>query len=154
MRKLGVQGIRRGRKCWTTIADDLLDRSTDKVNRQFVATRPNQLWVADITFVATWTGFVYVAFITDVFARLIVGWRVTRSLHTDWVFDALEGIVGAAGNQWVNPSQRSWQSISVDSLYGTFSRSQCKSACLLRFADCHGFVWAGKEGVIHTQSII
>jgi transposase InsO family protein len=90
MKKLGIQGIRRGKKCWTTIADDLLDRPTDKVNRQFVATRPNQLWVADITFVATWTGFVYVAFITDVFARLIVGWRVTRSLHTDWVFDAWE----------------------------------------------------------------
>ena len=73
-----------------TIADDLLDRPTDKVNRQFVATRPNQLWVADITFVATWAGFVYVAFITDVFARCIVGWRVSRSLHTDLVLDALE----------------------------------------------------------------
>lgn len=56
MKKLGIQGVRRGKKCWTTIADDLLDRPTDKVNRQFVATRPNQLWVADITFVATWAG--------------------------------------------------------------------------------------------------
>ena len=90
MKKLEIQGIRRGKKCWTTIADDLLDRPTDKVNRQFVATRPNQLWVADITFVATWTGFVYVAFIIDVFARVIVGWRVSRSLQTDLVFDALE----------------------------------------------------------------
>ncbi len=90
MKRLGIQGARRGKKCWTTIADDLLDRPTDKVNRQFVATRPNQLWVADITFVATWTGFVYVAFITDVFARCIVGWRVSRSLHTDLVLDALE----------------------------------------------------------------
>lgn len=89
MKKLGIQGVRRGKKCWTTIADDLLDRATDKVNRQFVATRPNQLWVADITFVATWAGFVYVA-ITDVFARYIVGWRVSRSLHTDMVLDALE----------------------------------------------------------------
>ncbi len=90
MKRLGIQGARRGKKCWTTIADHLLDRPTDKVNRQFVATRPNQLWVADITFVATWTGFVYVAFITDVFARCIVGWRVSRSLHTDLVLDALE----------------------------------------------------------------
>ena len=90
MKKIGIQGVRRGMKCWTTIADDLLDRPTDKVNRQFVATRPNQLWVADITFVATWTGFVYVAFITDVFARCIVGWQVSRSLHTDLVLDALE----------------------------------------------------------------
>ena len=90
MQKLGIQGVRRGKKCWTTISDDLLDRPTDKVNRQFVAARPNQLWVADITFVATWTGFVYVAFITDVFARYIVGWRVSRSLRTDLILDALE----------------------------------------------------------------
>ncbi|MER0171929.1 MAG: IS3 family transposase [Nitrosomonas sp.] len=90
MKRLGMQGLRRGKKCWTTIADDLLDRPKDKVNRQFVAARPNQLWVADITFVATWTGFVYVAFITDVFARYIVGWRVSRSLRTDLVLDALE----------------------------------------------------------------
>jgi transposase InsO family protein len=90
MKKLGMQGIRRGKRCRTTIADDLLACPADKVNRQFVATRPNQLWVADITFVATWTGFVYVAFITDVFARYIVGWRVSRSLHTDLVLDALE----------------------------------------------------------------
>ena len=88
MKKLGMQGIRRGKRCRTTIADDLLACPADKVNRQFVATRPNQLWVADITFVATWTGFVYVAFITDVFARYIVGWRVSRSLHTDLVLDA------------------------------------------------------------------
>ena len=90
MKKLGIHGIRRGKKCRTTLGDDLLDRPTDKVNRQFVATRPNPLWGADITFVATWIGFVYVAFITDVFARYIVGWRVSRSLRTDRVLDALE----------------------------------------------------------------
>ena len=90
MKKLGMQGVRRGKECWTTISDDLLDRPTDKVNRQFVASRPNQLWVADITFVATWIGFVYVAFITDVFARYIVGWRVSRTLRTNLVLDALE----------------------------------------------------------------
>ena len=90
MKKLGMQGVRRGRKCRTTVADDSFYRPTDKVNRQFVAARPNQLWVADITFVATWIGFVYVAFITDVFARYIVGWRVSRSLRTDLVLDALE----------------------------------------------------------------
>jgi transposase InsO family protein len=90
--QLQVYGAKKygGKKYWTTIADDLFDRATDKVNRQFVATRPNQLWVADITFVVTWAGFVYVAFITDVFARHIVGWRVSRSLHTDMVLDALE----------------------------------------------------------------
>ena len=90
MKRLGIEGVRRGAKCWTTISDDALDRPADLVNRQFVATRPNQLWVADITFIATWSGFVYVAFIIDVFARRIVGWRVSRSLKTELVLDALE----------------------------------------------------------------
>ena len=90
MNRLGIEGARRWAKCWTTISDDALARPADLVNRQFTATRPNQLWVADITFVATWAGFVYVAFIIDVFARRIVGWRVSRSLRTDLVLDALE----------------------------------------------------------------
>ena len=90
MKRLGLRGVTRGAKAWTTISDDSQDRPADLVKRQFVATRPNQLWVADITFVATWSGFVYVAFIIDVFARCIVGWRVSRSLKTDLVLDALE----------------------------------------------------------------
>ena len=90
MKRLGIQGVMRGAKCWTTVIDDTLARPADLVNREFTATRPNQLWVADITFVATWAGFVYVAFIIDVFARRIVGWRVSRSLHTELVLDALE----------------------------------------------------------------
>jgi putative transposase len=115
MKKLGIQGIRRGKKCWTTIADDLLDRPTDKVNRQFVATRPNQLWVADITFVATWAGFVYVAFIIDVFARYIIGWRVSRSLHTDLVLDALEQALWARRetNALIHHSDHGSQYLSI-----------------------------------------
>ena len=115
MKNLGIQGIRRGKKCWTTIADDLLDRPTDKVNRQFVATRPNQLWVADITFCATWTGFVYVAFIVDVFARFIVGWRVSRSLHTDLVLDALEQALWARRDtkKLIHHSDRGSQYLSI-----------------------------------------
>ena len=115
MKKLEIQGIRRGKKCWTTIADDLLDRPTDKVKRQFVAARPNQLWVADITFVATWTGFVYVAFITDVFARCIVGWRVSRSLHTDMVLNALEQALWARRetNELIHHSDRGSQYLSI-----------------------------------------
>ncbi len=115
MKKLEIQGIRRGKKCWTTIADDLLDRPTDKVKRQFVAARPNQLWVADITFVATWTGFVYVAFITDVFARCIVGWRVSRSLRTDMVLDALEQALWARRetNGLIHHSDRGSQYLSI-----------------------------------------
>ena len=90
MRDLGLCGVVRGRKIRTTVADDALDRPLDRVNREFQASRPNALWVADLTYVATWRGFVYVAFIIDVFARRIVGWRVSSSLQTDIALDALE----------------------------------------------------------------
>ena len=91
MRALGLRGVVRGR-AWkvTTRSDAAAARPADLVDRQFVATRPNQLWVADFTYVATWRGFVYVAFVIDVFARRIVGWRVSASLRTDFVLDALE----------------------------------------------------------------
>jgi putative transposase len=90
MRSLGLQGVRRGKWCRTTIADSGASRPADLVQRQFKATRPNQLWVADFTYVATWAGFVYVAFVIDVFARRVIGWRVARSMQTDLVLDALE----------------------------------------------------------------
>ena len=73
MRQLDIQGVRRGAKRWTTVCDEALPQPVDRVNRQFAATRPNRLWVADVTFVATWSGFVYAAFVVDVFARRIVG---------------------------------------------------------------------------------
>ena len=90
MRAQGLQGVRRGKRLRTTIADDAASRPVDRVNRQFRADRPNQLWVSDFTYVATWRGVVYVAFVLDVFARRIVGWRVAASLRTDFVLDALE----------------------------------------------------------------
>lgn len=90
MRSLGLQGVVRGRKCRTTVADESAARPLDRVNRQFRASQPNQLWVADFTYVATWAGFVYVAFVVDVFARRIIGWRVARSMHAELVLDALE----------------------------------------------------------------
>jgi putative transposase len=91
MRDMGLRGAVRGR-AWkvTTQSDPAAARPTDLVDRQFAATRQNQLWVADFTYVATWRGFVYVAFVIDVFARRIVGWRVSPSLRTDFVLDALE----------------------------------------------------------------
>jgi putative transposase len=91
MRDLGLRGAVRGR-AWktTTQSDPTTARPADLVGRQFTANRPNQLWVADFTYVATWRGFVYVAFVIDVFARRIVGWRVSSSLATDFVLDALE----------------------------------------------------------------
>jgi putative transposase len=90
MRRLGLQGVVRGRPAKTTVSDSKAPCPRDKVNRQFAADRPNRLWVADFTYVATWQGFVYVAFVIDVFARRIVGWRVSRSAQTPFVLDALE----------------------------------------------------------------
>ena len=87
---LGSHGVTRGRRVRTTIPSDIAERPLDHVNRDFTATRPNALWVADLTYVATWRGFVYVAFIIDAFARRIVGWRVSTSLHADIALDALE----------------------------------------------------------------
>ncbi len=90
MRVLGLQGVVRGRKVRTTVPDPSAACPLDRVNRQFKAPRPNALWVSDFTYVATWSGFVYVAFVTDVFARRIIGWRVSRSAQTSFVLDALE----------------------------------------------------------------
>ena len=91
MREMGLAGAVRGR-AWTTTTEPAAtaDQPRDLVDRPFAATRPNQLWVADCTYVATWRGFVYVAFVIDVFARRIVGWRVSSSLRTDFVLDALD----------------------------------------------------------------
>jgi len=91
MREMGLAGAVRGR-AWTTTTESPpnAERPTDLVDRHFTATRPNQLWVADFTYVATWRGFVYVAFVIDVFARRIVGWRVSASLRADFVLDALD----------------------------------------------------------------
>jgi transposase InsO family protein len=90
LRRMGLRGAVRGKETRTTIADKALPCPTDKVNRQFRAPRPNVLWVSDFTCVATWHGFVYVAFIIDVLARRIVGWRTSRTAHASFVLDALE----------------------------------------------------------------
>jgi len=90
MRDLGLRGAVNGTTIRTTIPDTSASRPPDLVDRDFTATRPNELWVADFTYVATWRGFVYVAFIIDVFSRMIVGWRASNSPRTDLVLDALE----------------------------------------------------------------
>ena len=90
MKRLGLQGVRRGKVVRTTVSDMKAPCTLDRVNRQFKAERPNQLWVSDFTYVSTWQGWLYVAFVIDVYARRIVGWRVNRSMHTDFVLDALE----------------------------------------------------------------
>jgi putative transposase len=90
MKRLGLQGARRGKVVRTTTPDTSAPCPLDRVNRQFQAQRPNQLWVSDFTYVSTWQGWLYVAFVIDVFARRIVGWRVSSSMRTDFVLDALE----------------------------------------------------------------
>ena len=90
MRGMGLQGVIRGKPVRTTISDKAAPYPLDHVNRQFHAPRPNALWVSDFTYVSTWTGFVYVAFIIDVYARRIVGWRTSRTAHASFVLDALE----------------------------------------------------------------
>jgi putative transposase len=90
MKRLGLQGVRRGKVVRTTISDMKAPCPLDRVNRQFKAERPNQLWVSDFTYVSTWQGWLYVAFVIDVYARRIVGWRVSSSMHTEFVLDALE----------------------------------------------------------------
>jgi putative transposase len=90
MRRAGLQGVIRGKVIRTTFSDANAPCPLDRVHRQFNAERPNQLWVSDFTYVSTWQGWLYVAFVIDVFARRIVGWRVSTSMHTEFVLDALE----------------------------------------------------------------
>ena len=90
MGQLGLRGVRRGKVVRTTVSDANAPCPLDRVNRQFKAERPNQLWVSDFTYVSTWQGWQYVAFVIDVYARRIVGWRQSSSMRTDFVLDALE----------------------------------------------------------------
>jgi transposase InsO family protein len=115
MQQMGLQGVVRGRKPRTTVPDDLADRPADLVDRNFTADQPNQLWVADLTYVATWAGFVYVAFVIDVFSRMIVGWRVSRSLRSDLALDALEQALHARGDTkgLIHHSDRGVQYVSI-----------------------------------------
>ena len=90
MRQMGLEGAIRGKPIRTTVSDKAAPCPLDKVNRQFRALAPNRLWLSDFTYVSTWAGFVYVAFVIDAYARRIVGWRVSRTAHTSFVLDALE----------------------------------------------------------------
>lgn len=116
MRSMGLQGAVRGKKYKkTTVPDDSAARPADLVKRDFTASGPNQLWIADLTYVATWRGFAYVAFIIDVFARMIVGWRASSSLRTDLALDALEQALWArpVTEGLVHHSDRGVQYVSI-----------------------------------------
>jgi transposase InsO family protein len=117
MRRMGLQGVIRGRRVRTTISDKAAPCPLDRVNRQFRAPRPNVLWVSDFTYVATWAGFVYVAFVIDAYARRIVGWRVSRSAHAGFVLDALEQALHdrrpVSGSGLIHHSDRGVQYVSI-----------------------------------------
>ena len=115
MGDLGLSGAVRRRKFKTTVTDDTAARPADLVCREFAASRPNQLWVSDLTYVATWQGFAYVAFVIDVFSRMIVGWRASRSLRTDLALDALEQALWARPetHSLVHHSDRGVQYLSI-----------------------------------------
>ena len=115
MRREGLRGVVRGRRIRTTIPDEIADRPLDLVQRDFTAAGPNRLWVADLTYVATWSGFVYVAFVIDVYSRMIVGWRVSRSLRSDLALDALDQALYSrpVSEQLVHHSDRGVQYLSI-----------------------------------------
>jgi putative transposase len=116
MKRLGLRGARRGKSVRTTVPDKALPCPLDHVNRQFKADRPNQLWVSDFTYVSTWQGWLYVAFVIDVFARRIVGWRVSSAMTTDFVLDALEQALydrQPGQDQLVHHSDRGSQYVSI-----------------------------------------
>ena len=117
MKDMGLQGIIRGKPHRTTVPDKKAPCPLDKVNRQFRVSAPNRLWVSDFTYVATWKGFAYVAFVIDAYARRIVGWRVSPSAHASFVLDALEQAVHerrpAKGMGLVHHSDRGSQYLSI-----------------------------------------
>ena len=117
MRSMGLQGVVRGKPIRTTIRDSARPCPLDRVNRQFEAARPNALWVSDFTYVATWVGFVYVAFVIDAYARRIVGWRVSHTAHAGFVLDALEQALHerrpVQGGGLVHHSDRGVQYVSI-----------------------------------------
>jgi transposase InsO family protein len=117
MRELGLQGVVRGKPVKTTVRDTAQPCPRDLVNRDFAADYPNQLWLSDFTYVATWAGFVYVAFVIDAYARRIVGWRVSSTPRTDLVLDALEQALyerrRSHGHDLIHHSDRGVQYLSI-----------------------------------------
>jgi putative transposase len=116
MQRMGLRGVMRGKKLRTTIPDEKAACPLDRVNRHFKAQRPDQLWVSDFTYVSTWQGWLFVAFVIDVYARRIVGWRVSKTMHTDFVLDALEQALYARQpdrDRLVHHSDRGSQYVSI-----------------------------------------
>jgi putative transposase len=126
MAVMGLAGVLRGKKVRTTVSRKAV-AAGDRVNRRFVAERPDQLWVADFTYVSTWQGFVYVAFIIDVFAEYIVGWRVSSSMETTFVLDALEQAL------WARRPSGTIHHSGIRNIHH-ISRIQCLTRCQYQHA--------------------
>ena len=150
MREMGIRGVVRGKKVITTNPDAAQPCPDDKVHRKFKAERPNQLWVSDFTYVSSWSGTVYVAFVIDVFARRIVGWRVSTSMSTQFVLDALNQAVWQrkpnGGSSLIHHSDRGSQYLSIkyterlaaveiDASVGTVGDSYDNARCTAPFAE-------------------
>ena len=147
MTELELAGVRHGKVKRTTISGDLAVRPGDLVDRQFWASAPNRLWVADLTYVATSSGCCYVAFITDVFSRRIVGWRVSRSLRADLALDALEMAIWSRGatdlNGLIHHSDRGVQlGFKGCSQHRLVKRSVSDSSGLRQESSSRGFCGA------------
>jgi putative transposase len=125
MADLGLEGGRRGRKRRTTIPADVSTRPADLVDRHFVAAAPNLLWIADITYVATWSGFAYTSFIFDVFSRRIIGWRVSNTLRADLALDALEQAIGPPFRPWRPRRIQLVVAIPIHPIHRTARRRGC-----------------------------
>jgi transposase InsO family protein len=148
---MGLQGVIRGKRVKTTISDKAAPCPLDRVNRQFRAPRPNLLWVSDFTYVATWAGLVYVAFVIDAYARRIVGWRVSRSAHAGFVLDALEQALHVrrpvSGSGLVHHSDR-----GVQGGLKWWSQHSDEGGCGETSKAAFGSFWAG--AIVLTRSTL
>jgi putative transposase len=133
MKVLGLQGVRRGKVKRTTIADPAATRANDLVGRRFGPLAPNVLWVADITYVSTWSGWVYVAFVVDAYARMILGWRTSTSMTTQLVLDAVEHAIWTRGRH------------GVADLGGVIHHTDAGSQ--------GGFNWSSQHGVVNSSVV-
>ena len=165
MRELGLEGVVRGKTARTTILDELAERPTDLVDRKFTAMAPNRIWVADLTYVGTQAGFVYAAFLTDLFSRYIVGWRTSTSLHTELALDALEMALWQRGRHddlegLVHHSDRGGQSRFRGSLQHHRTRRCCSGGRRTSttfwwcFASSHAVAGAASGGSARAPAAV
>ena len=150
MKRMALQGVIRGKRLRTTVSDRATPCPLDHVHRQFRSPRPNVLWVSDFTYFATWTGFVYVAFVIDAFARKIVGWRASRTAHAGFVLDALEQAIHdrrPVGGGLVHHSDRGVQ-------YASIKYTGPATNLISNFRRCSAFAYSARSLEILRNSLL